>query len=141
SRKDAKAQRKAAKRNLSSSLRLCGSATWCDTERKFVTRHATPFLRFSNNSTGITFAPAHWTIQGDKMKIKKTLQTCVSFTTLLLITLCAGIVKAQEIIPTPNCERTIKADVVAFDQPFFYNRLGAVNPAGMIYALRRDVKV
>ena len=41
---------------------------------------------------------------------------------------------------TPNCERTIKADVVAFDQPFFYNRLGAVNPAGMIYALRRDVK-
>ena len=36
--------------------------------------------------------------------------------------------------------RTIKADVVAFDQPFFYNRLGAVNPAGMIYALRRDVE-
>jgi len=28
---------------------------------------------------------------------------------------------------------------VAFDQVFFYNRLGAVNPAGMIYALRRDV--
>jgi hypothetical protein len=40
----------------------------------------------------------------------------------------------------PSCERTIKADVVAFDQPFFYNRLGAVNPAGMIYALRGDVK-
>src|SRR5689334_17942123 len=74
------------------------------------------------------------------MKFRTTLQQCVSFTALLTITLCAGILKAQEIIPTPNCERTIKADVVAFDQPFFYNRLGAVNPAGMIYALRRDVK-
>jgi hypothetical protein len=74
------------------------------------------------------------------MKFRKTLHKCVSFTALLTITLCAGLLKAQEIIPTPNCERTIKADVVAFDQPFFYNRLGAVNPAGMIYALRRDVK-
>ena len=46
----------------------------------------------------------------------------------------------EEITPTPACERTIKADVVAFDQVFFYNRLGAVNPAGMIYALRRDVE-
>jgi hypothetical protein len=38
-----------------------------------------------------------------------------------------------------TCGRTIRANVVAFDQVFFYNRLGAVNPAGMIYALRRDV--
>jgi manganese oxidase len=35
--------------------------------------------------------------------------------------------------------RTITADVVALDQEFHYNRLGATNPAGMIYALRRDV--
>jgi len=48
--------------------------------------------------------------------------------------------EGEEIVPTPACERTIKANVVAFDQPFFYNRLGAVNPAGMIYALRRDVE-
>ena len=58
--------------------------------------------------------------------------------------LCAVSVNAQteegEFIPAPFCARTIKADVVAFDQPFFYNRLGAVNPAGMIYALRRDVE-
>jgi hypothetical protein len=33
----------------------------------------------------------------------------------------------------------VKADVVAFDQVFFYNRMGALNPSGMIYALRRDV--
>ena len=38
-----------------------------------------------------------------------------------------------------SCERTLTANVVALDQPFFYNRLGAMNPAGMIYALRRDV--
>jgi hypothetical protein len=36
----------------------------------------------------------------------------------------------------PECKT---ADVVAFDQVFFYNRFGALNPAGMIYALRRDV--
>jgi hypothetical protein len=41
--------------------------------------------------------------------------------------------------PPPNCERTVKADVVALDQALIYNRLGAINPAGMIYALKRDV--
>jgi hypothetical protein len=38
-----------------------------------------------------------------------------------------------------GCTRTVTADVVALDQVFFYNRLGAFNPAGMMYALRRDV--
>ena len=38
-----------------------------------------------------------------------------------------------------TCNRTITADVVALDQVFFWNRLGAVQPQGMIYALRRDV--
>ena len=37
--------------------------------------------------------------------------------------------------------RTIKADVVALDQPFYFNRLGAINPNGMMYALARDVVV
>ncbi|HEX2257215.1 MAG TPA: hypothetical protein VHG92_11060, partial [Afifellaceae bacterium] len=45
-----------------------------------------------------------------------------------------GGAQAQEV-----CARTVTADVVALDQPFFYNRFGSVNPAGMIYALRRDV--
>jgi hypothetical protein len=40
---------------------------------------------------------------------------------------------------TPSCVRTITADVVAFDQVYTYNRFGAFNPAGMMYALRRDV--
>jgi hypothetical protein len=38
-----------------------------------------------------------------------------------------------------TCKRQLTANVVALDQVFFYNRLGAVNPGGMIYALRRDV--
>ncbi len=59
---------------------------------------------------------------------------------LTMMLACAAVANAQEITPAPSCERTIKADVVAFDQPFFYNRLGAVNPAGMIYALRSDVE-
>ncbi|MDP3590148.1 MAG: hypothetical protein Q8R54_06370, partial [Methylobacter sp.] len=33
----------------------------------------------------------------------------------------------------------ISADVVALDQVLYYNRLGAMNPSGMIYALKRDV--
>src|ERR1041385_4779106 len=41
--------------------------------------------------------------------------------------------------PTPVCERSIKADVVALDQVIMFNRLGAVNPNGMIYALKKDV--
>ncbi|HYY98600.1 MAG TPA: hypothetical protein VE642_08420, partial [Pyrinomonadaceae bacterium] len=40
----------------------------------------------------------------------------------------------------PSCNRTIKADVVALDQVLTFNRLGAMNPGGMIFALRNDVK-
>src|SRR5215216_5025191 len=41
--------------------------------------------------------------------------------------------------PAPVCERTVKANVVALDQVIVYNRLGTVNPGGMIYALKQDV--
>ncbi len=40
----------------------------------------------------------------------------------------------------PSCQRWIKADVVALDQAFTYNRWGAFNPIGMMFALRRDVE-
>jgi hypothetical protein len=40
---------------------------------------------------------------------------------------------------TVNCTRIIKADVVALDQAIVYNRLGTINPNGMIFALRSDV--
>ena len=39
----------------------------------------------------------------------------------------------------PMCGKTIKADVVALDQPLMFNRLGAQNVNGMMYALRNDV--
>ncbi len=38
-----------------------------------------------------------------------------------------------------SCDRTITANVVALDQPIMFNRLGAQNVNGMVYALRRDV--
>ena len=37
-----------------------------------------------------------------------------------------------------QCQRTLKADVVAVAQPIFLNRLGAVIPGGMVFALKRD---
>src|SRR3990172_2821510 len=37
------------------------------------------------------------------------------------------------------CDRTVTADLVVIDQPLMYNRLGAANINGMIFALRRDV--
>src|SRR4051795_11384866 len=55
-------------------------------------------------------------------------------TSLLFPLLMPGAVRAQT-----TCARTVLADVVAFDQVFFWNRLGAVQPQGMMYALRRDV--
>src|SRR5829696_6668913 len=52
---------------------------------------------------------------------------------LLLLLAAPGAARAQ------SCTRTLMADVVAIDQVWFWNRLGAVQPQGMMYALRRDV--
>jgi Tol biopolymer transport system component len=41
--------------------------------------------------------------------------------------------------PAASCVKTVTANVVAFDQVYTYNRFGAFNPAGMMYALKRDV--
>src|SRR5678809_1077730 len=61
--------------------------------------------------------------------------------TSLVLLLMAVSVQAQLPAPTPVpiCERTVKANVVALDQVIMYNRLGTVNPGGMIYALKQDV--
>lgn len=50
-----------------------------------------------------------------------------------------GLILLMSSAHAQTCQRTVTADVVAFDQPFFWNRLGAVQPQGMIYALRRDI--
>ena len=53
----------------------------------------------------------------------------------LVIGLAAGSMGADP----PPCNRTITAEVVALDQSFHLNRLGAEQPGGMIFALRDDV--
>src|SRR5262245_632417 len=54
--------------------------------------------------------------------------------------LCAlgGVAHAQ-LTPPCTADGTVHADVVALDQVVVMNRLGAVRPGGMIYALRTDV--
>ena len=44
-----------------------------------------------------------------------------------------------QIEPIDACPRIVTADVVALDQPYFFNRLGASQPNGQIFALRSDV--
>jgi hypothetical protein len=51
----------------------------------------------------------------------------------------ASLFAAGEARAQITCARTLTADVVAFDQPLMYNRLGAANINGMMYALKRDV--
>ncbi len=60
----------------------------------------------------------------------------------LAATLIAAFVPA--FLTAQNClvqdgHRVLHADVVALDQPFVLNRLGASMPGGMLYALRSDV--
>jgi len=45
----------------------------------------------------------------------------------------------EPIAPGSQCNRWLTADVVAFDMPLMFNRLGAQNINGMMFALRRDV--
>src|ERR1700704_49888 len=61
----------------------------------------------------------------------------------LLFTLLAAMLlpltaEAQAAPPT-TCQRQTTASVVALDQPFFLNRLGALEATGMIFALKRDI--
>jgi hypothetical protein len=53
--------------------------------------------------------------------------------------LCLAIAFPISAADSNGCERTIWANVVALDQPFLVNRLGAAMPEGMVYALERDV--
>jgi hypothetical protein len=60
----------------------------------------------------------------------------VSFFILVLAILAGTSAQAQD-----ACIRTVKADVVALDMPLMFNRLGAQNINGMMYALKRDVVI
>jgi hypothetical protein len=58
-------------------------------------------------------------------------------TLLALIVISAASTVAEE--SAFVCNRTIKAYVIALDQPWMWNRLGTAQPGGMIYALAGDV--
>ena len=73
------------------------------------------------------------------MKIRNALRQWQSLCCAAVAVMIAAFGVHAQTAPPPNCERTVKADVVALDQALIYNRLGAINPAGMIYALKSDV--
>jgi hypothetical protein len=65
-----------------------------------------------------------------------------ALTALIALRLPGGAAFAQDAdrpIGSTICARIVQADVVALDQPWFWNRLGAVEPQGMMFALERDV--
>ncbi|WP_349618497.1 manganese-oxidizing multicopper oxidase MnxG [Azotobacter salinestris] len=57
----------------------------------------------------------------------------------LLVLAVAGLLSARPAEAAISCARTLVADVVAIDQPLMFNRLGAQNVNGMMFALRQDV--
>jgi len=50
-----------------------------------------------------------------------------------------GLLAVTVLLAAPAAGAAVTANVVAMDQVIMYNRLGAYNPAGMIFALSRDV--
>jgi len=58
---------------------------------------------------------------------------------ILIATMCALFGTAAQAQIVCTAANTVTANVVAMDQPILFNRLGASNINGMIYALARDV--
>lgn len=65
------------------------------------------------------------------------------FRTMICGTIVTAVAVLSNAIPISaqerQCKRTVTANVVALDQPFMWNRLGAAQPNGMVFALERDV--
>lgn len=72
-------------------------------------------------------------------RVKSRMSSCLLGASLSGLLLLSTSWPSQGQPATATCQRQLTANVVALDQVFFYNRFGAVNPAGMMYALRRDV--
>jgi hypothetical protein len=58
---------------------------------------------------------------------------------LSLLLFAASMFGVELVEAAARCERNLVANVVALDQPLMFNRLGAQNVNGMMFALRRDV--
>jgi len=63
----------------------------------------------------------------------------VRIAALLAAAYVLGVLAMPEPAKAQQCARTITATVVTLDQPLMFNRLGAQNVNGMIFALKRDV--
>ncbi len=72
------------------------------------------------------------------MEIRRLL-LAAAFVTLGLVPPLATPASAQDAAIPVGCAAVTYANVVALDQPWFWNRFGAMEPQGMMYALRRDV--
>ena len=62
-----------------------------------------------------------------------------STTAWKLVAAAVALLASAQVGAAITCARTLTADVIALDQPIMFNRLGASNVNGMMYALRRDV--
>ena len=71
------------------------------------------------------------------MKHLKKLSKPCAIGVLALIGSFVSVAMAEE--SSFACNRTVNAQVIALDQPWMWNRLGAAQPGGMIYALYGDV--
>jgi hypothetical protein len=74
-------------------------------------------------------------MESTAVEIKKRTPSFVLLTSLLMLCLTLGSQASAEIV----CKRNLTADIVALDMPLMWNRLGAQNINGMMYALKRDV--
>ena len=65
-----------------------------------------------------------------------TLRNSARSTAWKLAAAVAAVLASAEAGAAITCARTLTADVIAFDQPIMFNRLGAANVNGMMYASR-----
>src|SRR3990172_563427 len=61
------------------------------------------------------------------------------FRIMVLAAVLAAVFSAGDAFAAVTCPNTVIADVVVFDTPVMFNRLGAQNPNWITYALERDV--
>ncbi|MEM7426144.1 MAG: hypothetical protein AAF441_08610 [Pseudomonadota bacterium] len=75
-----------------------------------------------------------------KFGIRSALKLAMAAGAFIAGTLLHSGAQADSHAKGPVCNSWVYADVVALDQAFYINRLGALQAGGMIYALRSDVR-
>jgi hypothetical protein len=114
------------------------AATKTTTTSSTTTTTTTSTSTATTDSTAATMPPSTYTVNSDGSTTSTSYNADGSKTT----TWQAATINYGYTAPAAasgTCARTIKASVVALDQVFFWNRLGAVEPQGMMFALRHQV--